>query len=56
MYSKPAQTMSGSHANLHYGNILIGPHITIKLLIVLAILDRSPVIKGLMEISFYVII
>ena len=56
MYSKPAQATSGSHANLHYSNILIGPHITIELLTILAILDRSPVIKGLMEISFYVII
>ena len=45
MYSKPAQAISGLSANLHCGNILIGP--PMKLLLKLAILDRPLVLKGL---------
>ena len=45
MYSKPAQATSGYCENLHCGNISIGP--PAKLLIKLAILDKSPVLKGL---------
>ena len=51
MYSKPAQATSSQCANLHCGNILNGP--PIKLLIKLAFLDRSSVLKGLRRLDSF---